>query len=250
MHETSQNNLVKLIPKLGIDYYYDDGAALYLTEHGRVHSFKAKKVADEFADYCEWYYDSNPTAPDRDVAGFVEEFVRNHQLITNDERAWAPQAVKEVELWIGTSVHEASAKHLSYFITERNLYMKGGYDSIVKWTAEPLQRGSNTIRLGHLVEQVTWNEDGSAATSVECRLKDGSTSTLTADAVICTIPLGALRHNLMAFNPPLPQDIQTGISRFSYGALGKIFFEFADVFWSKDNDQFIYYPSPPGAGRR
>jgi hypothetical protein len=38
MHETSQNNLVKLIPKLGIDYYYDDGMAMYLTEHGRAGS--------------------------------------------------------------------------------------------------------------------------------------------------------------------------------------------------------------------
>jgi polyamine oxidase len=246
MHETSQNNLVKLISKLGIDYYYDDGAAMYLTEHGRAGSqFKAKKVADEFADYCEWWYETHPDAPDRDVAGFVEEFVRNHKLITDDERAWAPQAVKEVELWIGTSVEQASAKHLSYFITERNLYMKGGYDSIVKWTAEPLMQDANTIRLNHLVENISWSEDGSGANVVSCRLKDGTMSNIKADAIICTIPLGALRHNLVPFNPPLPHDVQTGISNFSYGALGKIFFEFAEVFWSKDNDQFIYYPSPP-----
>src|ERR1700760_3645918 len=98
MHETSQNKLVKLISKLGIEYYYDDGLALYYTEHGRAGAqFKAKKVADEFADYCEWYYETHPDAPDRDVAGFVNEFVTNHQLISNDERAWAPQVVKEVE---------------------------------------------------------------------------------------------------------------------------------------------------------
>ena len=246
MHETSQNNLVKLIPKLGIDYYYDDGLALYYTEHGRAGAqFKAKKVADEFADYCEWYYDTKPDAPDRDVLGFANEFVNNHQLITADERAWAPQAVKEVELWIGTSVEQASAKHLSYFITERNLYMKGGYDAIVKWTAEPLLARSDVIRLNTLVKNIVWSEDGSKPSVVECRLSDGTSYDIEADAVICTIPLGALRHDLVSFDPPLPTDIQEGISRFSYGALGKIFFEFTDVFWSKDNDQFIYYPSPP-----
>ena len=57
--------------------------------------------------------ETHPDAPDRDVAGFAHEFVSKHQLITNDERAWAPQVVKEVELWIGTSVEQASAKHLS-----------------------------------------------------------------------------------------------------------------------------------------
>lgn len=202
-------------------------------------------MADEFADYCEWYYDTHPDAADRDVAGFVNEFVRKHQLITNDERAWAPQAVKEVELWIGTSVEQASAKHLSYFITERNLYMKGGYDSIVKWTAEPLQRKPGVIQLNNVVESINWSEAGTGLNVVHCRKSDGTLAQYEADAVVCTVPLGALRHDLVAFNPPLPQDIKVGISSFSYGALGKIFFEFEDVFWSKENDQFIYYPSPP-----
>lgn len=245
MHETSQNRLVKLISKLGIDYYYDDGLALYYTEQGRAGAqFKAKKVADEFADYCGWFYETYPNAADRDVLGFANEFVNNHELITKDERAWAPQAVKEVELWIGTSVEEASSKHLSYFITERNLYMKGGYDSIVKWTAEPLLKQADIIKLGHVVKKIIWSEDGATANSVECMLNEGTICKFEADAVLCTVPLGCLKHELVSFDPALPADLQTGISRFSYGALGKVFFEFADVFWSKDNDQFIYYPSP------
>ena len=246
MHETSQNKLVKLISKLGIDYYYDDGLALYYTEQGRAGAqFKAKKVADEFADYAEWYYKTYPDAPDRDVSSFVNEFVRNHELITKDEQAWAPQAVKEVELWIGTSVEVASSKHMSYFITERNLYMKGGYDSIVNWTAQPLVEQPGTIRLNHVVENITWSDTASDVNVVQCRQADGTVCRFEAEAIICTLPLGVLRHNLVSFSPPLPIDIQTGINNFSYGALGKVFFEFADIFWSKDNDQFIFYPTPP-----
>jgi polyamine oxidase len=56
--------------------------------------------------------------------------------------------------------------------------------------------------------------------------------------------LGVLRHGLIPFSPALPEDVQDGIDKFSYAALGKVFFEFSEVFWSKDNDQFMYYPAP------
>ncbi|KAF2767923.1 hypothetical protein EJ03DRAFT_328801 [Teratosphaeria nubilosa] len=241
MHETSQNKLVKLIKRLGIEYYYDDGLALYYTQDGQAGAqFKAKKVADEFADHVEWFYEEHPDAPDRSVAEFMAEFVRDHELVTEDERAWAPQALKEVELWLGTSVEQASSKHLSYFITERNLYMKGGYDRIVNWTAEPLQSSSDTIRLEHHVNDIEWSEAGAKIGFTH----DGQHDVIEADAVVITIPLGALHHKLIDFKPELPADIQAGLGRFSYGALGKVFCEFADVFWSKDNDQFMYYPSP------
>jgi polyamine oxidase len=245
MHETSQNGLVKLIPRLKIPYYYDDGAPLYFTREGRAGSqFKAKKVADEFADYCEWYYDTHPDAEDRPVDEFVREFVLEHQLITDNDRIWAPQAIREVELWLGTSTSLASSKHLSYFITERNLYMKGGYDRIVNWTAQPLNEDPSIIRLNHHVENVEWNEEGTTPARIHYRDATGAPGTIEGDAVVMTCPLGVYHHNLINFNPPLPSDIQEGMSKFSYGALGKVFFEFTDVFWPKDNDQFIFYPSP------
>lgn len=235
MHETSQNNLVKLIRKLGIEFYYDDGLALYYTEQGRAGAqFKAKKICDEFADYLDWYYTKNPTAPDRAVSEFMEDFVSKHELLTEDERAWAPQVVKEVELWIGTSVSVASAKHLSYFVTERNLYMKGGYDSIVNWTASTLKEAPGAIRLNHFVKGVKWNNEGQSTVTFENHDGHGA---MDVDAVVVTIPLGALHRKLIGFEPALPASIQTGLQQLSYAALGKVFFEFAEVFWSKDNDQ-------------
>lgn len=238
MHETSNNPLTKLIPRLKIHYYYDDGMALYYTEHGKAGAqFKAKKVADEFAEYCEWFYETYPDAPDRTVADFVNDWVKSHELITEDERAWAPSAVREVEQWIGTSIDVASSKHLSYFITERNLYMKGGYDGVVRWTAQSLLEKPGSIRYKHMVDRITWSDDPASPCVVEYTDSNGTTGWMKADAVVSTLPLGALRHNLVAFEPSLPMDIQEGISSFSYGALGKVFFEFEDVFWSKENDQ-------------
>jgi polyamine oxidase len=243
LHETSQNKLVKLISKLNLEYYYDDGLPLYYTEQGRAGAqFKAKKVADEAADHIQWYYRTYPDSPDQTVADFVNTFVKNHELITEDERLWAPEAFREVELWIGTSTDVASAKHLSYFVTERNLYMAAGYDRIVDWTAQSLP--SDTIRLNCVVDRVVWSDDGSDPCVVEYHDVDGSLHTLQADAVVSTLPLGVLKRELVTFVPPLPDDTRFALGKFSYGALGKVFFEFADVFWSKDNDQFMFYPSP------
>ncbi|KAG4266606.1 hypothetical protein FPRO03_01890 [Fusarium proliferatum] len=244
MHETSQNKLTKLIPKLGVDYYYDDGAPLYYTPYGKAGAqFKAKKVADEFADYCEWFYKNNPDAEDKSVDELVRSFVKKHDLITEDERLWAPQATREIELWIGTSTSVASSKHLSYFVTERNLYvLHGGYQKIVRWTAESIL---DSIHLNHHASHIQWSEDGASSAVVTCQDAQGNEKRLTADAVIVTVPLGVLRRQLISFSPALPSDISEGINRFSYGALGKVFFEFAEVFWTKDHDQLIYYPAPP-----
>ncbi|KAF5586892.1 flavin amine oxidase [Fusarium subglutinans] len=233
-----------LIPKLGVDYYYDDGAPLYYTPYGKAGAqFKAKKVADEFADYCEWFYKNNPDAEDKSVDELVRSFVKKHDLITEDERLWAPQATREIELWIGTSTSVASSKHLSYFVTERNLYvLHGGYQKIVRWTAESIL---DSIHLNHHVSHVQWSEDGASSAVVTCQNAQGEEERLVADAVVVTVPLGVLRRQLISFSPALPADISEGISRFSYGALGKVFFEFAEVFWTKDHDQLIYYPAPP-----
>lgn len=246
MHETSQNKLVSLIPKLNIEHYYDDGTPLYYTRDGRAGSqFKPKKVADEFADYCEWFYEEHPEAEDKSVLDFIREYLSTHPLVTDEERKWAPQAAREVEPWIGTSLEEASSKLLCYFVTERNLYMKGGYDSIVNWTAKTLLE-KNVIQLGQNVKQIEWN-DNHDLLSVHSTTKDGNSHTLTADAVVVTIPLGALQHDMVEFMPKLPRELSFGIEKLSYGALGKVFVEFASVFWSKDNDQLIYYPSPTTA---
>ena len=243
MHETSQNKLVGLIRQLNLQHYYDDGTPLYYTRDGRAGSqFKVKKVADEFADYCEWYYEEHPDAKDKSVMEFITEYLANHPLVTDEERMWAPQAAREVEPWIGTNLEEASSRLLCYYITERNLYMKDGYDSIVNWTARNLS-DPETIRLGRTVKRIEWNDEGNPFT-VHSTSIEGNSDKLTADAVIVTVPLGVLQHGLIDFSPELPRELTRGLEKLSYGALGKVFFEFSSVFWSKSNDQFIYYPSP------
>ena len=70
-------------------YYYDDGQQLYYTKYGRTGAqFKAKKVAEEYADYVEYYYKMNPDAKDKSVDAFIKKFVQRHDLLTEDEEGW------------------------------------------------------------------------------------------------------------------------------------------------------------------
>jgi len=121
--------------------------------------------------------------------------------------------------------------------------MKGGYDTIVDWAASNL-RHPGIIRLGQKVTQIDWTDDEHNPCVVHTTTEEGESSTFVADAVICTLPLGVLKHNLVEFSPGLPKNLALGIDNLGYGALGKIFVEFESVFWPKDNDQFIYYPEP------
>lgn len=244
MHETANNPLVPMVKKLNLEYYYDDGAPLYHTPYGRGNSqFKAKKVADEFVDYCEWYYETNPDAPDRPAQEFLKEYVDRHPLLSKDERVWASCALREIENMTGMDSDYISAKWLpeSYYPIERNLYITGGYDKIPNYVAKPLLRDGQ-ILLGQEVQTIDRTVDNHVVITT---MKNGEQQTFEGDAVIVTVPLGCLKQDMINFNPPLGPDYKMAFDKNSYAALGKIFFEFDEVFWPKESDQIVFYPTPP-----
>ncbi|KAL6922560.1 hypothetical protein FSST1_006586 [Fusarium sambucinum] len=248
MHATAYNPLVKLISQLGIEYYYDDGSPLYFTEFGPAGpNFKAVNVTDEFIDYLNYWLQKNPHGPDISAEHHIRSFVDQHQLITEDDKQWAPEALKIVENTLGLPLNEISSMFLNEMLPpQRDLYVKGGYDKVVNFVGSTVINSPGTVLYNQIVERVVWDrttEPNAIALDVR-HAKDGSTTTFEADAVIITVPLGVLQRNKLLFKPEVPADIASGISKISYGALGKVIFEFADVFWSKHNDNLIYIPTP------
>ena len=70
----------------------------------------------------------------------------------------------------------------------------------------------------------------------------------TFDAVIVTLPLGVLKQNSVAFDPPLPKDKQEAIRRLGMGTLDKVFLLFDKAFWDMDAAWIITPENdlPPG----
>ena len=108
----------------------------------------------------------------------------------------------------------------------------GGYLRVVEQLADGFP-----IRFRAAVEAVAWGEDG-----VTLSLQDHEV--VEADAVVVTIPLGALQAFPLDFDPPLPDDKQNAIDRLGMGTLDKVVLRFPEVFW--DDTDFIGFVNPEG----
>ncbi|MEO0543671.1 MAG: FAD-dependent oxidoreductase [Pseudomonadota bacterium] len=68
------------------------------------------------------------------------------------------------------------------------------------------------------------------------------------DALIITVPLGALKRGTIDFTPPLPSRKQAAIDALGYGLLDKFYLRFDRVFWDADKTWIITPENglPPG----
>lgn len=100
-----------------------------------------------------------------------------------------------------------------------------GYGQI----ADALARGMD-IRLNQRVKRIEYSNPG-------VRIETDQ-STLAAERVIVTLPLGVLKRGTITFSPALPEAKIKAISRLGMGVLNKVFLRFPRVFWPKDRDMF------------
>ncbi len=110
----------------------------------------------------------------------------------------------------------------------------GGYDQLATYLANGLD-----IRLGQKVTQIAWQDSDAAVT-----LANGDV--LRADTVIITVPLGVLKANAIAFDPPLPTRWQNAINALGMGLLNKHFLRFNAPFWDPDADWHEFLHDSPG----
>jgi len=106
-------------------------------------------------------------------------------------------------------------------------FLPDGYDAIPRYLARGLD-----VRTG---VQVTAIRTGSSGVTVAT-----SAGEEHADAVIVTVPLGALRSGAIAFEPPLPPEKLEAIEGLEMGTLDKVILRFASPFWSGEGNTFLY----------
>lgn len=115
----------------------------------------------------------------------------------------------------------------------------GGYQSVPRGLMlcpTPLD-----VRRRSPVKRIQYSPDSSGRATVEC--EDGSS--IEADYVVSTIPLGVLKHGNVAFDPPLPPWKTDAISRLGYGVLNKVILVYKEPFWNQDRDIFGVLRDPP-----
>lgn len=146
-----------------------------------------------------------------------------------------------------------------YEFTGCHMSIQNGYSSIPLTMSEPLL---DRIHLNQAVKQikVTPNEVVvSTYDPTKLFLSTGlTTNTLPemvhkADAVLCTLPLGVLKHsieseaqnvpNTITFVPPLPEWKANAIKKVGYGLLNKVILCWDKAFWEQDVNLFGHVAS-------
>ncbi|KAL4424379.1 hypothetical protein ABPG75_001680 [Micractinium tetrahymenae] len=103
----------------------------------------------------------------------------------------------------------------------------GGFARLPGAYAAPLL-GSARLRLGTPVASIRHGDSGAVVTTA-------GGAQLAAQYVICTLPLGVLRSEAVALDPPLPEQTRAALGGLGLGRLEKLWLEFEQPFW-EDQD--------------
>lgn len=98
----------------------------------------------------------------------------------------------------------------------------GGYSAILAALA-----GDYTIHLNHEVLEVRHDEE-------RAHIRFKTQGDQAFGVVVVTVPLGVLKAQTLAFDPPLPAAKQQAIDRLGMGVLDKVYLMFDEVFWDAD----------------
>lgn len=99
-----------------------------------------------------------------------------------------------------------------------NLFLSSTYGPVMDLLAQTVM-SHNCLKLNTPVSSV---ETSITETGPSHTVSTKHGEVYNADAVICTIPLGALKQDRVKFEPPVPEHIRQAIKHLGYGSLEKV----------------------------
>ncbi|MCA1241707.1 FAD-dependent oxidoreductase [Stappia stellulata] len=139
---------------------------------------------------------------------------------------WMLSAYTEFDT--GAAIERLSALHFDEdeAYDGADVILTQGFDAIPRHLAQGLD-----IRLGTVVDAIDYEAGDGAAVHA-------GDAVYESDFVICTAPLGVLKAEAIAFDPPLPQAIRASLERLEMGNVTKIALKFADAHWPVETQYF------------
>jgi monoamine oxidase len=165
----------------------------------------------------------------------IQHMRRMYQLEANDEEtqvfAWH---IANLEYGCATTLDKLSLRHWDQddatAYTGQHALMSKGYSHLLE---ELVKHYKLDIRLRSVVDKVVYNNSG---VHIHVSSEDSGSSVIDADYAVVTVSLGVLQRGLIEFQPQLPGNKTTSISRLGLGNLNKIVLEFPQVFWKANED--------------
>ncbi|KAM0247250.1 hypothetical protein ACHAQJ_009917 [Trichoderma viride] len=181
-----------------------------------VHSNKSSADIDERLSLLDYFKEKVVEK----IPESEDNFQKKRDIVLQMSETWGT--------FIGSPVGQQSLKFfwLEECIEGENLFCAGTYEKILQEIAKRALSDA-TIKLNSVADKISYrielNDD------VRVQLKSGQT--LAFDELVITCPLGWLKQNLTAFDPPLPSVLTKAIGSIGYGCLEKVYISFPKAFW-------------------
>ena len=175
----------------------------------------ARRLHSRTGDFAvsEYLNDTRiPHAKRQMLTDFVEGFHAAHAERMS-ARALADESV-------GTSEDE-----------DKQFRIANGNDAIVNWLRAGLEPERTEVRLGCVVERITWRR---GSVRLVCRGGDGAElEPVRARATVITVPLAVIKAEAIRFEPALPRAKQRALAGIETGQIFKIVLRFREAFWEE-----------------
>lgn len=103
-----------------------------------------------------------------------------------------------------------------------DVILTDGYQKVIEFLAENLK-----IRKSNSVSSVIYSDNDQVRIETNVGIFSG-------DYAICSVPLGMLKNNSIAFYPNLPAQLKSSIDRVGFGTVTKLAIKFTNQFWDSD----------------
>jgi monoamine oxidase len=183
----------------------------------------ARRIAQRRKDFpVSEYLESGRLPPKQ--RGLMEDFV-NGFYAAHPGRISAKSLAAEAESG-GSSAENAGE--------DKQFRIGNGGDALMRWLRDGLNPERTELRLSTIAEVVRWRRGGA---TVECRGGDGVVRTsLSARALVVTLPHAILKAGALRFDPPLPAK-ERALAGLETGHIFKIVLRFRKPFW--DEAEFL-----------
>lgn len=226
-HDADNNPLYEVAKQKGWHTVFDDTSASLLTIGGEQISESTLAGHDSIMKGLTSHFNSK-TVPDMSLKDFSLKYAATN-LPSGPVRTLSPQVARMAELWTGMSWEEQSAAQFSGtegYAHGRNAFNLDGNENVVNWLLSEIP-GSVEIRLSQPVSKILPHS---------VTLESGEE--ISADYVVCTLPLGYMKANRESLFAKIPSEIDAVIQNGTMAALGKVVLTFEERWWV-DEPRFL-----------